>query len=1049
MGKKAGFRPQAQNPAAVTLQAKFNQAVALHQQGKLAKAERVYEEVLRQQPNHFDALHLLGVIALHTRRTERAVELIRRAIGLNAKIAAAHSNLGNGLRDLKRPAEALASYDKAIALKPDYAEAYSNRGNALLDLKRLEDAEASYDRAIALKPDYAQAYHNRGKVLLDLRRPADALMCYDKAIALRSDYTEAYYSRGVVLMDLKRPEDALASYDKAVAIKPDYAEAYNNRGNALTDLKRPEEALASYDKAIALRPDYAEAYYSRGVAQRDLKHVDEAVASYDKAIAIKPDYAEAYNNRGNALTDLKRPKEALASYDKAIALKPDYAEAYSNRGNALQDLKRPADALESYDKANAFKPAFAEAYSSRGNALIELKRPEDALANCDKAIALKPDFAEAYYNRGNALQDLRRSENALASYDKAIALKPDFAEAYSNRGNALQDLKRPADALASYDRAIALKPDLAEAYNNRGNALQDLKCPEDALVSYEQAIALKPDYAEAHSNRGNALRDLQRAADALASYDQAIALKSNFAEAYSSRGNALIELKRPEDALTSYDRAIALKPDFAEAYYNRGNALRDQERLADALTSYNRAIALNPDLAELEGVRLYTKMHLCDWSNYDSECAHLISSVQDEKLNTPPFPFFAITSTPNDQLKCAKLWIASQCPPSEKPTWQGERYDHDRVRVAYLSADFHGHTTSYLMAGLFECHDKSNFNVTAISLGPDDNSEMRQRLKASFEHFIDVKTYSDSQIANLVKELEIDILIDLKGFTKNSRRHIFARRPAPIQINYHGTPGTMGAEYMDYIIADRIVIPENQYASYAEKIVVLPNSYQVNDNKRPIADRTFTRIKLGLPPAGFVFCCFNNNYKITPRVFDCWMRILKQVGDSVLWLLEENVTASAKLRKEAQARGVDAERLIFAKHMSVADHLARRRLADLFLDTLPCNAHTTASDPLWVGVPVLTCQGETFVGRVVASVLNAIRLPELVTTTLEEYERLAIELATNPEKLARIKRKLADNRLTTTLFDTKLFTKHIEAAYTAMFERHKASLAPDHIIIPN
>ena len=356
---------------------------------------------------------------------------------------------------------------------------------------------------------------------------------------------------------------------------------------------------------------------------------------------------------------------------------------------------------------------------------------------------------------------------------------------------------------------------------------------------------------------------------------------------------------------------------------------------------------------------------------------------------------------------------------------------------------------SRLAAGVFECHDKSHFDVTAISIGPDDNSEMRQRLKASFERFIDANTYSDDQIANLVRSIEVDILVDLMGFTENSRTSVLARRSAPIQVNYLGYPGTMGAQYINYIIADRIVIPENQHEFYSEKIVSLPNSYQPNDRERHVADKIFTRAKMGLPQEGFVFCCFNNNYKILPDIFDVWMRILKQVVGSVLWILETNATASTNLRNEAVARGVSAERLIFAKRMPSSEYLARHQCADLFIDTLPYNAHTTASDALWVGLPVLTCLGETFAGRVAASLLNAIHLPELITTTLEDYERLAIELATNPEKLARIKRTLADNRLTTPLFDTKLFTKHIEAAYSAMYERHKAGLAPDHIVIQN
>jgi protein O-GlcNAc transferase len=906
-------KPQAQNASVVALQARFKQGVALHQQGNLAEAERIYEEVLRKQPDHFDALHLLGIIALHTGRAERGIELIKRAIGLNANIAAAHSNLGNGLRGLKRPADALASYDRAIALKPDFGEAYYNRGNALLDLKRPEDALASYDRAIALRPDYTEAYNNRGNALLDLKRVADAL----------------------------------ASYDKAIALKPNYTEAFFNRGNALKDLKRLADALASYDKAIALRPDYTEAYYSRGVV----------------------------------LQDLKRPAEALASYDKVIALKPDFADAYSNRGNALLDLKRH----------------------------------EEALVSCDKAIALKPDFAEAHYNRGNALKDLKRPADALGSYDRAIAFGSDFAEAYYNRGNALLDLKRSADALASYDRAIALKPDFTEAYSNRGAALIDLKRPEDALVSCDKAIALKSDHADAYGNRGNALLDLKRFADALA----------------------------------SYDKAIALKPDFAEVYSNRGNALQDLNRPADALACYDKAIVLKPDLAGLEGLRLHTKMHLCDWRNIDNEWEHLISAVRNGKVNAEPFAFLSIPSTSSDQLKCAKLWNGDKYLTSKTPIWQGERYDHKRIRVAYVSADFRSHPGAYSIAGLIEQHDRSRFEIIGVSFGVDDRSEIRKRVVAAFDEFYDVRGKSDDQVAKLLHDLQIDIAIDRNGYTKDSRSGIFAHRPAPIQINYLGFVATMGTAFIDYIIADKVVAPLEHRQFYTEKIVQLPDCYQANDTKRKFAERPPTRQEVGLPQGAFVFCCFNNNYKITPAIFDIWMRILKQVEGGVFWILEDNATAAGNLRKEAEARGVNADRLIFAKRMSVADHLARHRLADLFLDTLPYNAHSTASDALWAGLPVLTCLGETFAGRVAASLLNAIHLSELITTTLEDYERLAIEIATNPEKLARIKRKLADNRLKTPLFDTKLFTKHIEAAYTAMYERHKAGLAPDHIIVPN
>jgi predicted O-linked N-acetylglucosamine transferase (SPINDLY family) len=534
----------------------------------------------------------------------------------------------------------------------------------------------------------------------------------------------------------------------------------------------------------------------------------------------------------------------------------------------------------------------------------------------------------------------------------------------------------------------------------------------------------------------------------LCRYDKALSLKPDLANVWLGRGNVFYDLKRHDEAFAAYDKALSLKPDLAEAWLGRGNVFSDLKRYDEAFAAYDKALSLKPDLFGAEGSRLHAKMYLCDWSNFDEESNHLIASVREGRANAPPFTLLAIPSSSEDQLQCAKLWIADRSPPSDKPIWRGERYYHDRVRVAYLSADFRQHPVSVSSVGMFECHDKSRFEITAISIGPNDKSKMRKRLGESVERFIDAKTYSDDQIVSLIKELEIDILIDLAGFTKDSRTNILARRSAPIQVNYLGYPGTMGASYIDYIIADRIVIPENQREFYAEKIVFLPNSYHVNDDKRFISDRAFTRNELGLPSAGFVFCCFNNNFKITPHVFDCWMRILKSVDGSVLWLFEDNLKAANNLRKGSVARGVNAGRLIFGTRMPLADHLATHRLADLCLDTLPYNAHSIATDALWANLPLLTCRGETFAGRVAASLLTALNLSELITTTLEDYEALSVDFAMHPAKLEKIKQKLVQNRLIVPLFDTKLSTKHIEAAFTAMYERYQAALAPDHIAIP-
>ncbi len=559
MSKKSEQIPQALESFTEAIQAKFEKGALLHRQGNLAEAERLYMDVLQHNPTHFDALHLLGVIALNTDRTQQGVDLITKAIGLNSNFAAAHGNLGYGLMNLRLLEDALASCDKAIALKPDYAEAYTNRGWALLELKRFEEALASCDKAIALKPDFAVAYNNRGSALLELKRFEEALASCDKAIALKPDFAVAYNNRGSALLELKRFEEALASCDKAIALKPDFAVAYNNRGSALLELKRFEEALASCDKVIALKPDYAEAYSNRGWALLELKRFEEALASCDKAIALKPDFAEAYSSRGWALLELERFEEALASCDKAIALKPDYAEAYSNRGWALLELKRLEEALASCDKAIALKPDYAEAYSNRGWALLELKRFEEALASCDKAIALKPDYAEAYSNRGWALLELERFEGALASCDKAIALKPDYAEAYSNRGNVLQELNRLEEALVSCDKATTLKPDFAEAHSNRGIALYKLYRLEEALVSYEKAVALNPGLADAYSNMGGVLKELGQLDEARAALLKAVDIDPTRASAYFH----LADSKRfvPGDPHLAAMEKLVAKPD--------------------------------------------------------------------------------------------------------------------------------------------------------------------------------------------------------------------------------------------------------------------------------------------------------------------------------------------------------------------------------------------------------------------------------------------------------------------------------------------------------
>jgi protein O-GlcNAc transferase len=655
---------------------------------------------------------------------------------------------------------------------------------------------------------------------------------------------------------------------------------------------------------------------------------------------------------------------------------------------------------------------------------------------------------QALFDQGFALHQQGKLADAERIYREVLRRQRDHFGALHLLGVIAVQTHHPKQGAELIERAIELNAAVAAAHSNLGKALLELKRRDSALSSFDRAIALDPDFADAHNNRAHALIDLMRPKEALTSCDKAIALKPDLAIAHNNRGMALTILRRPAEALESYDRAIALMPGFAIAHQNRGVALESLNRLNETFAAYDRAFTLDNDLVGAEGDRLRTKMQRCDWSNFELDCANLIASVRKGKANSVPFQFLAVSSSSADQLRCAKQWAAAKFPTADAPLWQGERYGHDRIHIAYVSPDFRRHAISFLAAGLFECHDKSRFKTTAISLGPDDRSETGKRVMNAFERFIDVDTYSDYEVASLIRELEVDIVVDLAGFTKGSRTNIFALRPAPIAASYLGFAGTMGAPYFDYIIADPIGIPDDQREFFAEKIVFLPHSYLASDNRRAISFRTPTRDECGLPEDAFVFCSFNNSYKIGPKIFELWMRLLRSTPKSVLWLSQSNKTALYNLRSEAAERGVSPQRLIFAPTVEDnADHLARQRLADLFLDTLPYNAHTTASDALWVGLPVLTCLGVTFAGRVAASLLSAIGLPEMITTSLEAYERAAIDLAQNPNKLDRLKSRLAENRLTTPLFNTELLTKHIEAAYTAMYERYRAGLSFDHIYV--
>jgi predicted O-linked N-acetylglucosamine transferase (SPINDLY family) len=630
----------------------------------------------------------------------------------------------------------------------------------------------------------------------------------------------------------------------------------------------------------------------------------------------------------------------------------------------------------------------------------------------------------------------------------ALRLKPNEAGWQFNYGNVLVALGRFDDAMAAFDKTLALNPRFADAYLNRGGLLIRQKRFADAVACFDAAIAINPAYAAAHSNRGYSLEELKRFDDALASHGTAVSLEPRRADFLAARANVLHKLKRFDEALTDIAQALALAPGNAELLYNRGNILYELKRYEEAFAAYDAAYQRDSRLEFLEGDRLFTKLLICDWTQWEAETFHLATEIASGRPASRPFSFLPVPASPPLQLACAKVFSQRQCP-SLTPLWRGKRYEHDRIRLAYLSADFREHPVAHLLAGVFEHHDRTRFETVAISCGVDDAGPMRNRIARAFERFLDVRGKGDAEIAQLLHDAEIDIAVDLIGPTQGARPGILSHRPAPIQAIYLGYAGSSGTDHIDYVIADKIVIPDGEEQFYTEKIAYLPDTYMATDSRRAIARHTPSRAEQGLPEAAVVFCSFNNSYKMTPRLFDVWMRLLREIDGSVLWLSHINDAATANLRREAEARGVRPEKLVFAPRVALnEDHLARYRLADLFLDTQPFGAHSTASDALWAGVPVLTCAGSTFASRVAASLLHAIGLDELVTASLPDYEALALALARDPRRLDAICARIAERRASSPLFDTERCTRNLEAAYTVMWERYRRGEPPALITTP-
>jgi protein O-GlcNAc transferase len=736
------------------------------------------------------------------------------------------------------------------------------------------------------------------------------------------------------------------------------------------------------------------------------------LAGHDEnAVAEVTAHAVALHQRGMLA-------EAEKVYAAILQVRPDHFDALHLLGVLRQQQGNGAEAVRLIGAALRMNPQSVEALCNFGAVLNALKRHDEALAAFDQALAIKPGLPAALNYRGNTLMQLGRLEEALVAFERTLAIRPDDIEALISRGNALVLLNRPEHALAHFDRVIELQPGHPFALSNRGLALTQVKRHEEALACYRRAIDIAPDRIAALNSYGSALLALGRAAEALAVCDEALALAPDRADALKQRVATLQALGRHEDALNDCDRILAVMPDDPETNFNRGFSLASLDKLGEAMESYEKARAF--DHMSARNMLGICRMATAEWARADEIAGEVHADLAaGESAN--PLLVMARGFDAATQLKAARSYVRILVPALPKPFVHSNGMHADRLRIAYVTTAFREHPIATAIANLFERHDRGRFEIIGVSLGKGDKSGIRARMAGALDQFHHVDFESDRNVAKLLNDLQVHIAVDLNGWTDGCRPGIFAHRPAPVQVSYLGYTGTTGAEFIDYVLADETALPFDQQPFFTEKIVHLPDCYHVNDASRRVSAEVPARSALGLPDQGMVFCCFNHSGKITAPIFDIWMRLLAQVPGSVLWLSKINKHAEANLRREAAARGIDPGRLVIASWTdSIEDHLSRHRAADLFLDTLPYNAHSTASDALFAGLPVVTCTGTTFAGRVGTSLLKAVGLPELVTNSLEDYEALALGLATDNDR----------------------FRRGIETAYTTMWDIYQRGESP-------
>ncbi len=788
------------------------------------------------------------------------------------------------------------------------------------------------------------------------------------------------------------------------------ADKYNREGINYANQKNFDQAIASFQKALkfSLNPH---SYYFLGLSYQMSGKKDDAQKYYLQAVKVNPNFSMAHNNLGVIYLERKDFPRAISHLTSSISADPKNAFACVNLGNALKSVGKIEEAISNWNSAIDLNPGIPEPYNNLGLISYAGGEFDKAIRYLKKAIEVDPNYPQPYFHLGVIYARENQFRSAFRYLEEYLKIVPGHAEARALLGNL---------------------------YLNSGNY-------DQALNNFHQALSINPRYAFAISDLGNLYKQMGDSRHALEYYRQALKIDPGLAGTRNNIGVVFFNQGKFDAALVSLAKAVRLDPACATAYYHMGLIYERQNKLDLAAENFRKALRFDPKLTEAQALLVYALMQSCDFSEYQKRAEELDrltlrEIAAGEKISETPFLSVIRKMDPQINLAVAglksrqiKRVISNILPPFSFTAGKKKKI----ISLGYLSNDFYDHATAHLVLRLFETHNRKKFKVFAYSYGPDDGSLFRKKIENGCDQFRDIFDLDFKETAQKIYRDGVDILVDLKGYTKDSRLEIAALKPAPIQAVYLGFPGSTGGGFFDYIITDKIVTPPQMSKYYTEKFIYLPGSYQIN-SRREISGINSKGSDFGLPAESdsVVFSSFNHTYKIDPGTFEVWMRILKKVPNSILWLLKSNRFAVTNLKEEAKRRGVDPDRLIFADLIPNDKHLARIKLSDLVLDTFICNGHTTTSDSLWAGVPVVTLQGRHFASRVASSLLTAVGLPELITHTPAEYEDLAVSLAKSPKSLKLLKEKLIKNRLTYPLFNTKKFVSNLEKAYLTMWENY-------------